>query len=114
MTTNCPTCGAALMADGKVRFDMEANCIVGNGHAALLTGKEMELVLLLKNAWPRVVGKDHLCASLYRTEADEAQQKIVDVFVCKLRKKIEGVGITIETARGDGFRLQYDRECTAA
>src|SRR5579883_1983194 len=35
----------------------------------------------------------------------ETEAKIVDVFVCKVRKKLAPHGITIETIWGDGFRM---------
>ena len=33
------------------------------------------------------------------------EPKIVDVFVCKLRKKIAPLGLTIETIWGQGYRI---------
>ena len=38
-----------------------------------------------------------------RPDADAAEEKIVDVWVCKLRAKIERFGIEIETNWGQGY-----------
>lgn len=39
------------------------------------------------------------------TERDMPDQKIIDVFMCKLRKKLAPHGITIETDWGRGYHL---------
>jgi two-component system cell cycle response regulator CtrA len=36
---------------------------------------------------------------------EEPEIKIVDVFVCKMRKKLARFGVRIETVRGQGYRL---------
>ena len=36
---------------------------------------------------------------------DDRDSKIADVFVCKLRKKLEPLSIEIETLWGDGYRI---------
>jgi len=48
--------------------------------------------------------KEQLLVALYDTEP-EAEIKIVDVFVCKLRTKIARDGLTIETMWGSGYRI---------
>lgn len=48
--------------------------------------------------------KDAAMAALYRDRgADEPELKIVDVFICKARKKLKPYGITIETRWGVGY-----------
>lgn len=50
--------------------------------------------------------KDAIMAALYRdTGRDEAEIKIVDVQVCKLRPKLKPFGIEIETVWGQGYRI---------
>lgn len=50
--------------------------------------------------------KDALMAALYRDLGrEEADIKIVDVYVCKLRKKLKPFGIPIETRWGEGYYL---------
>lgn len=53
-----------------------------------------------------MVTKDMVMAAIYRNGAkDEAEIKIVDVFVCKIRKKLKPFGIEIATIWGQGYRL---------
>lgn len=52
------------------------------------------------------INADAAMAVLYRDQGkEEAHVKILDVFVCKLRKKIGPFGITIETIWGTGYRM---------
>lgn len=69
-----------------------------------LTGAEMRVfgVLLARE----LATKDAIMAGLYRDAGrDEADVKIVDVFVCKMRAKLKAFEIPIETVWGHGYRL---------
>lgn len=51
--------------------------------------------------------KQSIMAALYSDRADDdIEIKIVDVFVCKMRKKILPFGIEIETIWGQGYGLK--------
>lgn len=61
-----------------------------------------------------VATKDAIMATLYRADGrDEAEIKIVDVFICKMRRKLKAFGIVIVTHYGMGYALA-DRSATAA
>lgn len=51
--------------------------------------------------------KDAIMAALYRSDGarDEAEIKIVDVFICKARKKLREFGVKVETRWGEGYYL---------
>lgn len=53
------------------------------------------------------LSKDRIYHAMYATAAEDKQPepKIVDVFVCKIRKKFEPFGLGIETIWGMGFGL---------
>lgn len=72
-----------------------------------LTGSEMKVFgRLLK---PGIATKDALMATLYRDAGrDEAEAKIVDVFVCKLRRKVKPFGIEIATVWGLGYQMTQE------
>lgn len=61
-----------------------------------------------------LVSRERLLSNLYLVEADEADIKIIDVFVCKIRKKLRPLGVEISTAWGRGYRLVRKREAEAA
>ena len=57
-----------------------------------------------------VCSKEHLLAVAHDGRTDEPPEiKIVDVFICKVRKKLVPHGITISTLWGAGYRLD-DRD----
>lgn len=61
----------------------------------------------------REVGtKQSILDALYFNDIDAAEAKIVDVFVCKARKKLRPFAIEIETLWGVGYRLPPDSKLT--
>lgn len=79
-----------------------------DGARVHLTGREyqvLEILLLRKGS---VVTKEMMLSHLYGG-ADEPELKIIDVFVCHLRKKLTGAGAPqhlIETAWGRGYAVR--------
>lgn len=72
-----------------------------------LTGAETKVFGRLLRGGPAT--KDALMACLYRDLGrDEVEIKIVDVFVCKLRKKIKPFGFVIETIWGVGYAMSAE------
>lgn len=69
-----------------------------------LTGKEARVFAHLTTR--DVATKESIMLALYSDRADEGpEMKIVDVFICKMRKKIEPFGVTINTVWGTGYSL---------
>ena len=57
----------------------------------------------------RVCTKSHLMDLVYETApGDQPDVKIVDVFVCKLRKKLAPHGVVVDTVWGRGFRMREE------
>ena len=69
-----------------------------------LTGKEGQLLALLLKG--RLLGKDQILLHIYSDRPDSPPEiKIIDVFVCKLRKKIKPFGVLITTVWGRGYQM---------
>ena len=70
-----------------------------------LTGREAKLLSALMSGV--LQSKEQLLAKMYadRFIDDEPEIKIVDVYVCKLRKKLSPLGLKIKTAYGQGYFL---------
>jgi two-component system cell cycle response regulator CtrA len=80
-----------------------------------LTGKECAILELLARRKGTIVTREMLLNHLYGG-ADEPELKIIDVFVCKLRKKLAqatGGDHYIETVWGRGYML-HEPVATAA
>lgn len=71
-----------------------------------LSPSEGAIFDLLLARRPRVVTKEALLAALEALNGTEPEIKIVDVQICKLRKKLAGTKIKIKTAWGAGFSLE--------
>ncbi|WP_053081882.1 helix-turn-helix domain-containing protein [Methylobacterium aquaticum] len=71
-----------------------------------LTPKEARLVGTLVRARGNVVSRSRLMVALYGLEPD-VEPKIVDVFVCKIRKKLRSVDVAVKirNRHGEGFVL---------
>lgn len=73
-----------------------------------LTGNEARAFGVLLNR--DVANRDMIMHALYggKSDADVAEPKIVDVFICKTRKKLKRFGIEIKTQWGQGYYLDAE------
>lgn len=104
MSCSCPTCGASLPSD-LLAIDRDAGIVVGAGRFTHLTAQEFAIFIMLYDGKGRVFSKESLHRAVTKLWGEESELKIVDVFVCKLRAKLKGMPIAIETAWGRGYRL---------
>jgi len=56
-------------------------------------------------AWPLATRELIMAALYHHRGVDEAEMKVIDVFACKLRKKLKPHDIEIHTVWGRGYRL---------
>lgn len=103
----CPCCQRTLPALDDLIVDADSGILVRRGRFAALTAHEFELFGALQAAAGRVRSKEQLVQDLYwlRTDQEEPAAKIIDVWVCKIRKKIKPLGIEIQTLWGRGWRF---------
>lgn len=73
-----------------------------------LTRRELALLgVLIRNAG-RVIGKERLYESLYSFAETDVGLNAIELYIARLRKKLAGSGVSIETQRGLGYRMQAD------
>lgn len=94
----------------KLKVNLTTKSVMVNGIPIDLTGKEMAMMLLFASSPGRVLSKEMLMGYMYTGGIDdEPEMKIIDVFVCKLRRKLAEVHpdseAFIETVWGRGYRL---------
>lgn len=99
----------------KLKVNMTRRAVHVNGDGIHLTGKELSMMLLFASSPGRVLSKEMLMENLYVEGIDdEPEMKIIDVFVCKLRKKLTDAHPDaekfIETVWGRGYRLPPQAE----
>ena len=69
-----------------------------------LRNREMRLLEILISAPDRVHSKAQLTDRLFAA-AEEVSENAIEVYVGRLRRKLEGSSVRIETLRGVGYRL---------
>jgi two-component system cell cycle response regulator CtrA len=93
---------------GDLVVDFETRTVSVHEKPVRLTGKEYSIVELLSLRKRTTVTKEMLLGHLYGG-MDEPRLKIIDVFVCHLRKKLAratGGKHYIETVWGRGYRMR--------
>ncbi len=108
---------------GPVQLNLDSRDVLVLGQPVHLTGKEYAILELLVLRKGMVLTKEVFLNHLYGG-MDEPEMKIIDVFVCKLRKKLAlaGAGNVIGTVWGRGYtvrdvteaEMEPARELTAA
>lgn len=107
----CPLCGQSI-SEMPITILPERGMVVANGKFAVLTGREVLLIQRLAEVFPRILTKEAALDWLYQfeNENEEPEIKIIDVFICKARKKLEPIGVRIDTAWGKGYSLAVDKK----
>lgn len=72
-----------------------------------LTAKEEQLLRALRAVGPNILHHERAMLTLYGMWEDMPEQKILDVMICKIRRKLmeAQAQIRIETAWGRGWRM---------
>lgn len=98
----------SIIRTGKIAVNLDAKTVEVDGETVHLTGKEYQMLGLLSLRKGTTLTKEmflnHLCGGM-----DEPELKIIDVFVCKLRKKLveaTGEDSCIQTVWGRGYVLK--------
>ncbi|MEX2630631.1 MAG: response regulator transcription factor [Tistlia sp.] len=102
----------SVILTGKLAVNLDARTVEVEGHPIHLTGKEYGILELLSLRKGTTLTKEMFLNHLYGG-IDEPELKIIDVFVCKLRKKLSmatGGETYIETVWGRGYVLRDPSE----
>ena len=98
----------SVIKTGDVLVNLDAKTVEVSGHRVHLTGKEYQMLELLSLRKGTTLTKEMFLNHLYGG-MDEPELKIIDVFICKLRKKLAnatGAPAPIETVWGRGYVLR--------
>ncbi|MEL6775196.1 MAG: response regulator transcription factor, partial [Pseudomonadota bacterium] len=98
----------SVIRTGKVAVNLDAKTVEASGRPVHLTGKEYQMLELLSLRKGSTLTKEMFLNHLYGG-MDEPEVKIIDVFICKLRKKLASAtdgDNYIETVWGRGYVLR--------
>ena len=106
----------SIIKTGDIEVNLDGKTVEVRGNAVHLTGKEYQMLELLSLRKGTTLTKEMFLSHLYGG-MDEPELKIVDVFICKLRKKLsEATGREnhIETVWARGYVLRDPKPDTSA
>ena len=98
----------SIINTGRISVNLDAKTVDVGGMPVHLTGKEYQMLELLSLRKGTTLTKEMFLNHLYGG-MDEPELKIIDVFICKLRKKLSeatGGDNHIETVWGRGYVLR--------
>jgi two-component system OmpR family response regulator len=96
----------AALVVGQLQFDRDARRVTIAGQAIDLSPREWLLLDLLLSQRRKVITKEQI-AQAWSTEVSESGgPSSLEVYIHRLRRKLEGSGVGIRTVRGLGYLLE--------
>lgn len=99
-----PQVAPAREVVGHLLYDREQRAVLLGDRNLDLPRRELALFELLLENRGRLIDKDRIADALYGTGAT-VESNAIELLVSRLRRKIDGSGVTIRTARGLGYML---------
>lgn len=97
--------GSSILTHGPLALDTAGRRATLRGAPLELSARELGVLEVLLMRSGRVVGKEQLAAQLYGWE-EEVGNNAIEVYVHRLRRKLEPAGVIIRTVRGLGYLLE--------
>ncbi len=97
--------GSTLIRHGPLTYDETGRVASLNGEPIELSARELGLLEILLRRAGRLVSKDQLVSHLCEW-GEEVSGNAIEVYVHRLRRKLEPNGVRIITVRGLGYRLE--------
>ncbi len=94
-----------LLRHGALAYDQVGRVARLNGEPLELSAREVNLLEILLQRSGRLVSKDQLVSHLCEW-GEEVSPNAIEVYVHRLRKKLEPGGVRIVTVRGLGYSLE--------
>ena len=95
----------AQIEHGALRLDVAGRRLFCNGQPLELSPREFAVLELLLLREGRVVTKQQIAEHLYGWE-EMSRSNAVDVFIYRLRRKLEPSGVDVRTIRGMGYLIE--------
>jgi two-component system OmpR family response regulator len=97
--------GPTLLRHGALSYDQVGRIAQLNGETLELSAREVSLLEIFLQRAGRLVSKDQLVSHLCEW-GEEVSPNAIEVYVHRLRKKLEPGGVRIVTVRGLGYSLE--------
>lgn len=96
------------IALGNLTFNPSAKLVRMGDNPINLTRREFALLELLVRNRGGTISKERLYEGVFSFQDTEVSMNAVELYVARLRKKLSGSSIRIETQRGLGYKLEVD------
>ncbi len=90
---------------GRLRLDTHGHQVLADGQPITLSAREYGLLEILLMQAGKVVSKDRIAQRL-AVDGDALTDNAIEIYVHRLRKRIEPYGTVIRTVRGLGYLLE--------
>jgi DNA-binding response OmpR family regulator len=100
-----PSVQAPRLVIGAVEFDPAAREVLVRGERPAFTTTELGILEILMRRSPGVADRRSIAQHVWDDEADAFGSNTIDVHLARLRAKLAGAGVRIETVRGVGYRI---------
>ncbi|MEI6116665.1 MAG: response regulator transcription factor [Burkholderiales bacterium] len=97
----------SLIEFGRLCFDTAHREVRLNGQRIALSVRELSVLEMLMSRAGKVVTKQQIVKGLSALDADFSENA-VEVYIYRLRRRLEGTGTSIQTLRGFGYTLELD------
>jgi two-component system, OmpR family, response regulator len=94
-----------ILEHGRLRLDTVGRRVYYDDQPVELSARELAVFELLLMREGRVVGKEQMVNHLYGW-GDEVGANAIEVYVYRIRKKLEPLGCEIRTVRGMGYLME--------
>ena len=99
------TQSSLFLQHGRLRLDTVGRRVFHDDQPVELSARELAVFELLLMREGRVVSKEHMVNHLYGW-GDEVGANAIEVYVYRIRKKLEPLGCEIRTVRGMGYLME--------
>lgn len=89
---------------GRLQLNLEPLGLSAEGVALDIPRRELSLIAVLARADGNPVSKERLLDQVYGT-GSETDEKVVEVYISRLRKRLQAYGVEIKVSRGIGYTL---------
>lgn len=96
-----------VLEAGGLKLDPIGRTATAMGNELHLTAKEFAVLELFLYRKANILSRDKIAEHIY-TDSSEQASNVIDVFINKLRRKLENAGVhgLIETVRGEGYVIR--------
>ncbi len=91
-----------------LRFDSAGQDLRVGGASVQLTRREMTLLEVMLSNRGRVVSKERIYERMFSLDQEEVGLNAIEIYMARLRRKLEGSRVSIKTLRGLGYQMVTD------